>query len=181
MKHNLYRLFATLVIVALLIGACGTPPTPAPAAQPTAEQKPVEVKPTEKPAEVKPTEPPAPTAAPASKYNEAPALADQVKAGTLPPVEERLPKEPLVVEGSEGVGKYGGTWRRGFTGPSDYNGYVRVVYDSLVRFSPDGTKVEPKVALGWENSADFKEWTILLREGAKWSDGQPMTADDILF
>ncbi len=100
-------------------------------------------------------------------------LADQVKAGTLPAVEERLPKEPLVVEGAEGVGQYGGTWRRGFTGPSDYNGYVRVVYDSLVRFSPDGTKVEPKVALGWENSADFKEWTVLLREGAKWSDGSP--------
>ena len=75
-------------------------------------------------------------------------LADQVKAGTLPAVEERLPKEPLVVEGAEGVGQYGGTWRRGFTGPSDYNNYVRVVFDGLVRFSPDGSKVEPKVAQG---------------------------------
>jgi peptide/nickel transport system substrate-binding protein len=183
MKHNLYRLFATLMIVALFVGACTPPPTPAPATQAPAVQQPAEVKPTEKPAEpkpveVKPTEPPAP---PAAKFSEAPMLADQVKAGALPAVEERLPKEPLVVEAAEGVGQYGGTWRRGFTGPSDYNGYVRVVYDSLVRFSPDGTKVEPKVALGWENSADFKEWTILLREGAKWSDGTPMTADDILF
>ena len=182
MKHNLYRLFAALVIVALFAGACAAPPTPAPAAQPTAEakstEKPAEVKPTEKPAEVKPTEPPAP---PAAKFSEAPLLADQVKAGTLPAVDERLPKEPLVVEGAEGVGQYGGTWRRGFTGPSDYNNYVRVVFDGLVRFSPDGSKVEPKVAKGWENSADFKEWTVLLREGAKWSDGTPLTADDILF
>ena len=51
----------------------------------------------------------------------------------------------------------------------------------LVIFSPDGSKVEPKVAQGWENSADFKVWTIQLRKGAKWSDGQPFTADDILF
>ena len=72
-------------------------------------------------------------------------------------------------------------WRRGFIGPSDYNNYVRVVFDGLVIFSPDGSKVEPKVAQGWENSADFKVWTIQLRKGAKWSDGQPMTADDILF
>jgi peptide/nickel transport system substrate-binding protein len=176
-------LFAVLVIVAMLVGACTTPPTPAPATQAPAqpqptEAKPAEVKPTEKPAEVKPTEPPA---APAAKFSEAPLLADQVKAGSLPPVDERLPKEPLVVEGADGVGQYGGVWRRGFTGPSDYNGYVRVVYDSLVRFSPDGTQVEPKVAKGWENSADFKEWTVLLREGAKWSDGQPFTADDIMF
>ena len=34
MKHNLYRLFAALVIVALLVGACTPPPTPAPATQP---------------------------------------------------------------------------------------------------------------------------------------------------
>jgi peptide/nickel transport system substrate-binding protein len=86
-----------------------------------------------------------------------------------------------VLEGPDGIGQYGGVWRRGFTGPSDYNNYVRVVYDSLVRFSPDGTKVEPKIAKGWENSADFKEWTVFLREGAKWSDGQPLTADDIMF
>ncbi|CAG0933762.1 Periplasmic alpha-galactoside-binding protein [Thermoflexales bacterium] len=184
MKHHVYRVLAALAVVALIVTACTTPPTPAPATQPPAavqptEQKPAEVKPTEaQPAEVKPTEAPA---QPTSKYGEAPQLAEEVKAGKLPPVEDRLPQEPLVVEGAEGVGQYGGTWRRGFTGPSDFNGYVRVVYDGLVRFSPDGTKVEPKVALGWENSADFKEWTILLREGAKWSDGSPLTADDILF
>jgi peptide/nickel transport system substrate-binding protein len=55
------------------------------------------------------------------------------------------------------------------------------VFDGLVIFSPDGSKVEPKVAQGWENSADFKVWTIQLRKGARWSDGEPMTADDILF
>jgi len=44
-------------------------------------------------------------------YREAPMLAAKVAAGELPPVEERLPKNPLVLEPIEGIGKYGGTLR----------------------------------------------------------------------
>ena len=115
------------------------------------------------------------------KYKEAPMLAEQVKKGKLPPVELRLPAEPLVVPVVERIGQYGGVWRRAFLGPADFNNYVRVVYDALVRFSPDGAKIEPKIAAGWESSPDFKTWTIKLRKGARWSDGAPFTADDILF
>src|SRR5262252_11072539 len=86
------------------------------------------------------------------KYKESPALAEQVKAGKLPPVDQRLPSEPLVVPVVERVGQYGGVWRRAFLGPADFNNYVRVVYDSLGRFSPDGAKIEPKIAAGWESS-----------------------------
>jgi peptide/nickel transport system substrate-binding protein len=117
----------------------------------------------------------------AGKYREAPMLAEQVKAGKLPPVEKRLPDSPLVVPVVERTGAYGGVWRRAFLGPADANNYVRVVYDALVRFSPDGAKIEPKIAAGWESSKDFKAWTIKLRKGARWSDGAPFTADDILF
>ena len=46
-------------------------------------------------------------------YNEAPMLADMVAAGDLPPVEERLPDNPLVLEPFEEIGTYGGTLRRG--------------------------------------------------------------------
>lgn len=182
MKSNVYRLFAVLTLIAMLVSACAAPaatPTAAPAPQePAAPAQPAA--PTAAPA-VKPTEPPAAPAQPESKYKQSPLFDADVAAGKLPPVDERLPKEPLVVEGVDGVGQYGGVWRRGFTGPADYNNYVRVVYDGLVRFSPDGSQVVPKVAKGWENSADYKVWTIFLREGAKWSDGQPLTADDILF
>jgi len=115
------------------------------------------------------------------RYKEAPVLAEQVKAGKLPPVEARLPEKPLVVPVVERVGEYGGVWRRAFLGPADANNYVRVVYDSLFRFSPDGAKIEPKIAESAEPSADFKTWTIKLRKGSRWSDGQPFTADDILF
>jgi peptide/nickel transport system substrate-binding protein len=120
-------------------------------------------------------------AAAQSKYKEAPMLAEMVKAGKLPPVDKRLPSDPLVVPVVERTGQYGGVWRRAFLGPADFNNYVRVVYDALARFSPDGAKIEPKIAAGWESSPDFKVWTIKLRNGARWSDGAPFTADDIVF
>jgi peptide/nickel transport system substrate-binding protein len=123
----------------------------------------------------------APAAAQTTKYHEAPALAEQVKAGKLPPVEQRLPEQPLVVPVVERIGEYGGLWRRAFLGPADANNYVRVVYDGLFRFSPNGAEIEPKIALGAKSSPDFKTWTILLRKGARWSDGAPFTADDIIF
>jgi peptide/nickel transport system substrate-binding protein len=68
-----------------------------------------------------------------------------------------------------------------FLGPADANNYVRVVYDALFRFSPDGAKIEPKIAAGAEASSDFRTWTVALRKGARWSDGAPFTADDIVF
>ena len=114
-------------------------------------------------------------------YKESPTLAEQVRAGRLPEVAKRLPDQPLVVPVVERIGDYGGTWRRAFLGPADANNYVRVVYDSLFRFSPDGASIEPKIAAGAEPSADFKVWTLRLRKGSRWSDGAPFTADDILF
>ena len=116
-----------------------------------------------------------------SKYKEAPSLAEQVRAGKLPAVDQRLPEQPLVVPVVERTGEYGGVWRRAFLGPADANNYVRVVYDSLFRFSPDGAAIEPKIAAGAESSADFKVWTVRLRKGSRWSDGAPFSADDILF
>ena len=114
-------------------------------------------------------------------YNEAPILAERVAAGELPNVDERLPAEPLVQDVVDEIGTYGGTLRRAFLGPSDHNNYTRVVYDALVRHAPDGGEVIPHVAAGWESNEDFTEWTVFLREGMKWSDGEPFTADDIMF
>src|SRR5512136_165483 len=114
------------------------------------------------------------------KYKEAPVLAALVKAGKLPSVDKRLPANPLVVPGDE-IGQYGGVWRRGFLGPSDFNGVNRVIYDVLARFGPDGATIEMKLAESVTPSADFKTWTVKLRKGMKWSDGSPFTADDIVF
>ena len=114
-------------------------------------------------------------------FEGAPMFDAAVKSGALPPVNERLPSEPLVQEVTAEVGHYGGTLRRGFLGPSDHNNYTRVVYDALVRHAPDGGQVVPHIAKGWEANDDFTQWTILLRKGMKWSDGAPFTADDIMF
>ena len=46
------------------------------------------------------------------KFNEAPMLKALVSAGKLPPVDQRLPEEPLVINPVEEIGQYGGTWRR---------------------------------------------------------------------
>src|SRR6266567_2926001 len=54
-----------------------------------------------------------------AKLAEAPMLAELVKAGKLPPVEQRVPEEPLVIKPLREIGTYGGTWRRAFTGPGD--------------------------------------------------------------
>jgi peptide/nickel transport system substrate-binding protein len=54
------------------------------------------------------------------QFSEAPQLAELVKAGKLPPVAERLGQDPLVIKPVHEIGKYGGTWRRGFTGPADF-------------------------------------------------------------
>jgi peptide/nickel transport system substrate-binding protein len=116
------------------------------------------------------------------RFKEAPQLAELVKAGKLPPVEERIGQDPLVIKPLREIGKYGGTWRRGFTGPFDYSNGNRVAQnDKLLFFDYTGTKIVPNVARGWEVSPDGRVTTLLLRRGMKWSDGQPFTADDFVF
>ena len=53
-------------------------------------------------------------------------LAELVKAGKLPPVDQRLPANPCVVQVVDKTGKYGGNMRRGFKGVSDINGPAKV-------------------------------------------------------
>ncbi|MFN6563508.1 MAG: ABC transporter substrate-binding protein [Nostoc sp. ChiSLP01] len=55
------------------------------------------------------------------------------------------------------------------------------IYDSLINENPITTKLEPGLAESWEVSKDAQRVVITLREGLKWSDGKPMTADDIVF
>lgn len=181
-RKPIMMLMSVILIVSFMLTACGQPaPAPAPQPQPQPQQ-PAPVEPTKAPAPAEPTKAPEPPAVPepASKYNEAPALAELVKDGKLPPVVDRLPKDPYVIEAPE-IGKYGGVWRRGFVGPSDRNGLIRIVNDSLVRFSIDGASVEMKYAESVVPNDDFTQWTINLREGGKWSDGEPFTADDLMF
>jgi len=113
---------------------------------------------------------------------ESPVLADQVAAGALPPLADRLPENPMVVKPNESIGKYGGVWRSALVGGSDTAWLGRTVgYDYLVRYSQDWNEVIPNIAEAFEASDDAREYTFKLRKGMKWSDGEPFTVDDIMF
>ena len=115
--------------------------------------------------------------------SEAPILAELVNEGKLPPVAERVGPEPVVIEGVDGIGNYGGTWLSVLNNTTNVQTLVRSWNSgsTLVRWSPLGYPIVPHVAKGWKTSPNLKEWTIYLRKGMKWSDGQPFTADDILY
>ncbi len=115
------------------------------------------------------------------KFGEAPALAQLVAAGKLPPVAERLPAQPMVMPLLGSVGQYGGTIRRFYLGPSDACNFFRMSRASFSRYSTDGFSVLPSLAKGWSASTDGKEWTIFMREGVKWSDGEEFNVDDVMF
>lgn len=60
-----------------------------------------------------------------------------------------------------------------------YEAFI-MLYPQLVQYDHDasGYKIVGDWATSWETSADGKDWTFHLVPGTKWSDGQPMTADD---
>ena len=114
-----------------------------------------------------------------STFQEPPILAARVTAGELPSVEERLPENPLVLKPTRGIGKYGGTWYRGFLGPADGQNMERPLKDHLLFYDVSGRVPQPNIAESWARNDDATEFT--LRKGHKWSDGQPFTTADIMF
>jgi len=114
-------------------------------------------------------------------YGESPIFAELVKAGTLPPVAERLPDEPMVVNVVERIGDYGGTWRRAFTGPNDGQNADRLMMDENLKYDLDGTTIIPNIAKGYEVNDDATTLTLFLRKGMKWSDGETFDANDYVW
>ncbi len=168
-----FVLVSISLILVLALSACG-----APAAEPAAPEAPAE-------------EPAAAAADEGSMYKEAPMLAAQVASGDLPPVEERLPPEPVVSK-SPDIGTYSDTLAHHITEGIDYpfNMYVvgnlnrlqLATYQGMGIFSVEEVPVlGPDLATHWEISADGRETTVHLRPGVRWSDGAPFTTDDIMF
>jgi peptide/nickel transport system substrate-binding protein len=131
------------------------------------------------------------TTAAAGALKEAPMLTDLVKAGKLPSIDKRLPKDPLIVGPGTlmpesdlkwEVGKYGGTERMPRIWPSaDYGMFIQC--DEPILFGSGLTQGEVKgnVVKSYEVTTDQKVFTLHLREGMKWSDGEPVTSDDFKF
>ena len=114
---------------------------------------------------------------------EAPMLAEQVEAGELPPLEERLPvADDVMVEPDVlSLGNYGGSISLRVTDNARWT-YGPYTEQSMFRFKSDNSgEVEANVCKDFYANEDYTVWTIELREGMKWSDGEPFTADDVIF
>jgi len=116
------------------------------------------------------------------QYKEAPMLAAMVAAGELPPVDERLPIEPKVLEALEEIGTYGGTIEVFANANHPWNDLAdspeRSQYPLRMNF--DGS-IEADQAKAYELSDDFMTFTLYLREGMKWSNGDDLTSEDFVF
>lgn len=134
------------------------------------------------------------------KYSEPEYITKLVEAGKLPPVAERLPEEPQVIPNgffSDGPGVYGGVFRDVWAAPTEgwnyaagvsqgWFGIEAIVQEPLVMLGPiwlrkDKIEPVPNLAKSWEWNADGSVMTMNLIKGAKWSDGKPFTAEDVMF
>lgn len=110
-----------------------------------------------------------------TKFNQSPYLDQAVAKGELPPVKDRLPVDPPVIEPIENIGKYGG---RAIGGAGMFGNYA----ENLFICDPDfSDKILPNIVRDYLWTADRKTLTIFLRKGLKWSDGVPYTAEEMVF
>jgi peptide/nickel transport system substrate-binding protein len=58
---------------------------------------------------------------------------------------------------------------------------IRCITGDLIHINRESLKTEPALAKSWNLSRDGKQYTLYLRQGLRFSDGQPFTADDVLF
>jgi len=120
-----------------------------------------------------------------AQYGESPLLAERVEEGELPPIEDRLPHpdDIYVVEPLEMIGQYGGMLRTaGLSAEGDGDDQMLASLPAFYKPSiPYGEEFIPHLAKNIEASEDMTEFTINLRRGVRWSDGEPFTTEDILF
>ena len=113
-------------------------------------------------------------------YKEAPLLAARVAKGALPPVEQRLPKNPFIRR-VKTIGKYGGT----LYDQAENQGGRFFLDGALLGFpqetNAEGNEIRPHLCEKVEMNEDATEFTFHIRKGLKWSDGVELTADDIIW
>ncbi len=124
-----------------------------------------------------------------SSFTEPPFLAERVQSGELPPIEQRLPDEPFVVGPGVLIQEEYMTWENGQYGGDLVSaapfptGFVRIAGGSTILRSPsqETEPSRPNVVSEFSHSEDYTTFRFKIREGLKWSDGQPVTTEDVRF
>jgi len=120
---------------------------------------------------------------------EPPFFAERVAAGQLPPIDQRLPAERFTV--GPGVllqeeymtwenGQYGGDLKAAGLSPTNI---VRIGFGATILRSPSQTtsEAQPNVVSEFSYSEDYTTFRFKIRDGLKWSDGTPVTTEDVRF
>ncbi|NLS79505.1 MAG: ABC transporter substrate-binding protein [Chloroflexi bacterium] len=123
-----------------------------------------------------------------SQLREAPMLAELVAAGKLPPVDERMPLKPKVCNEMPPsqlafqVGRYGGTIRT-LTSSANWDTDIFVMCNEPLINTPGilGEEITGNICDAFQVNAEQTEFTFHMREGIKWSDGTPVTTEDVRF
>ena len=111
-------------------------------------------------------------------------------AGPRPEAAHPLPPSPLIAKGDPG--QVGGRFVIGASAsPKTFNPlfafdsasdeFVRLLFAPLVNMDWTTLQTGPGLAESWTVAPDQKTWTFKLRQGVRWSDGHPLTAEDVLF
>lgn len=117
-----------------------------------------------------------------ARAEEPPALAAEVAAGRLPPLAQRLPRPPRVVDIKRPdwtPGRYGGELRMLMAKDRDIRMLVVYGYSRLVGYD-ENLELVPDILERVENAGN-KEFTLHLRAGHRWSDGRPFTTADFRY
>ncbi len=122
-----------------------------------------------------------PRAASPSALVETPYLAHSVSSGQLPAVAERLPRVPSVVRFGDGrkPGRHGGKLRLIMGKQKDIRMIMVYCYARLVGYD-ENLKIGPDILERLDEEGG-RVFTLHLREGHKWSDGRPFTAEDFRY
>lgn len=161
-----------VLLLSLLIAACGGDAPAEPVAEPAVETSPA-------------------ADMPDSIYSQSPMLDERVLAGELLPVDERLPINPLVINAREDLGEstgtHGGTLSVMGIDPNmdafgaEWGAGGGFIQESVATFDLADRNFTANIAESWSVNDELTELTINLREGLRWSDGTVLTTDDVDF
>ena len=178
-----FLIVSSTAAAGLVITACGTSTQAPVATQPSGGVSPTAT-------QAAAVAPQAPAAAKSARgFVEPPFLADRVSSGKLPPIDKRLPDDVFVVGAGTLIQEQYSTWKNGQYGGDivvyeDWGtGFLNIAQSSTILRSPSqDTKVSaPNVLSKLDVSDDLTTFTFTLRKNLKWSDGQPVTTEDVRF